>query len=377
MNLESELRKIKCLGLAIAGTNGKSTTSGLIERVLRHNDRRATICGAQARPVASVVEQSGELDFVILQVEAEEIRDVKSYRPAVAVLLNLTPGRMDAFANPEEYARGYAPLFADQQFFDWAIVQSEALTRLREAGISPAAKTITFSATDSAADLVLNRGLLVSSLPNWPGPLLDLDHCLLRGPHNAENLLATLAVGHVLRIPLEDMVDSLKTYSAGSHRCQLVAEIQGVQFVDDSKASNLHDMEKAVQAARGGPNGEPNVWLIAGGTDSELDFHAAGPLLSQRVKGAFLMGKVAQKIRSAWGLFTPCMLANSLLEAVAEAARNATSGDVILFSPACSGLDQFRNYQHRGQMFCEAVKSIGRGLVSSSPYMHGVSHGAC
>jgi UDP-N-acetylmuramoylalanine--D-glutamate ligase len=189
---------------------------------------------------------------------------------------------MDAFANPEEYARGYAPLFADQQFFDWAIVQSEALTRLREAGISPAAKTITFSATDSAADLVLNRGLLVSRLPNWPGPLLDLDRCLLRGPHNAENLLATLAVGHVLRIPLEDMVDSLKTYSAGSHRCQLVAEIQGVQFVDDSKASNLHAMEKAVQAARGGPNGEPNVWLIAGGADSGLDFHAAGPLLSQR-----------------------------------------------------------------------------------------------
>jgi UDP-N-acetylmuramoylalanine--D-glutamate ligase len=89
------------------------------------------------------------------------------------------------------------------------------------------------------------------------------------------------------------------------------------------------------------------------------------------------MGKVGQKIRSAWSLFTPCMLATSLLEAVAEAARNATSGDVILFSPACSGLDQFRNYQHRGQMFCEAVKSIGRGLVSSSPYMHGVSHGAC
>jgi len=142
--------------------------------------------------------------------------------------------------------------------------------------------------------------------------------------------------------------------------------------VDDAKACNLEAMENALQAVRGGINGEPNVWLIAGGVDSGLDFHAAGPLLSKRVKGAFLLGEGSQKIQSAWGLFTPCMLTGSLLEAVTEAARNATSGDVVLLSPACSGLDQFRNYQHRGQMFCDAVKSIGRGLVGASPNMHGV-----
>jgi len=292
-------------------------------------------------------------------------------------LLNLTPDQFDIFATPIEYAQAHAPLFAHQQFFDWAIVQSQALEKLREAGLTPTAKTISFSATDPSADLVLDRGLLVSRLPSWPGPLLDLDHCLLRGPHNAENLLATLAVGHVLRLPLEGMVDSLKTYHAGSHRCELVAEVKGVQFIDDSKACNVDAMENAVRTVRGGPSGEPNVWLIAGGADCGSDFHSAGPLLSKRVKGAFLVGKVNQKIRSAWGLFTPCKLAASLLEAVAEAARNATSGDVVLLSPACSGLDQFRNYQHRGEVFCEAVKSIGRGLASASPYMHGVSPGTC
>jgi UDP-N-acetylmuramoylalanine--D-glutamate ligase len=377
MNLESQLQKIKCLGLAIAGTNGKSTTASLIERVLRHNDRRTLVCDSQDPSLESVVARTNDLDFIILQFGAEQIRSLKSYRPAVAVLLNLAPHPIDSFVTASEYAQAHVPLFANQQFFDWAVVQSQALTKLREAGVALSAKTITFSATDPSADLVLNRGLLVSKLPNWPGPLLDLDYCLLRGPHNAENLLATLAVGHVLRLPLEDMVDSLKTYFAGSHRCQLVAEMQGVQFIDDSKACNLDAMENALRAVRSGPNGEPNIWLIAGGMDSDLDFHAAGPLLSRRVKGAFLLGKVSQKIRSAWGLFTPCMLATSLLEAVAEAARNATSGDVVLLSPACSGLDQFRNYQHRGQVFCEAVKSIGRGLMGVSPYMHGVSPGAC
>lgn len=377
MIVESELQKIRCLGLAITGTNGKSTTAALIERVLRHNDRRTMVCGTQNRPVESVVDRSSELDFLILQLDAEQARRLRSYRPAVAVLLNLTPGPFEKFATAEDYARVHAQLFANQQFFDWAIVQSQALAALRQAGVAPVAKTITFSATDPDADLIVDRGLLVSRLPNWPGPLLDLDHCLLHGPHNAENLLATLAVGHVLRLPLEDMVDSLKTFYAGSHRCELVAEIQGIQFVNDSKASNLDAMQNAVLAARGGPNGEPNVWLIAGGCESDLDFHSAGPLLSRRVKGAFLLGKVSQRIRSAWGLFTPCMLASSLLEAVAEAARNATSGDVVLFSPACSGLDQFRNYQHRGEAFCEAVKSIGRGLASASPYMHGVFSTAC
>ncbi len=218
----------------------------------------------------------------------------------------------------------------------------------------------------------MDRGLLVSRIPGWEGPLLDFDHCLLRGGHNAENLLAAVAVGHVLRIPLEGMADALKTFYPGPHRCELVAEIHGVQFVNDSKSSNLDAMEHAVLAQRPGPDGRPNVWLIAGGTDEPQDFHAAGAVISNRVKGAVLIGKASQKIRSAWSLFTPCATAPSLLEAVAEAARNATSGDVILLSPACSGLDQFRNHQHRGQVFYEAVKSIGRGRKAPDPYMHGL-----
>ena len=146
------------------------------------------------------------------------------------------------------------------------------------------AKTITFSADDQKADLYLDRGQLVSRIPNWSGPLLDMEHCQLRGPHNAENLMAALAVGHVLRLPLEGMVDPLKTYTAGPHRFELVAEINGVQFINDSKATNVDALHKAIRAARPGPGGEANLWLIAGGKDKGLDFHDVGPLLSQRVK---------------------------------------------------------------------------------------------
>jgi UDP-N-acetylmuramoylalanine--D-glutamate ligase len=372
MNLGLELQEIRCLALAVTGTNGKSTTASLIERMLQHNHRRTLICGDQGRPASSIVHQTRDLDFLIVQTNSFELETTGFFRPAVAVLLNLAPDHLDSYGNFDEYVRVCANLFRNQQFFDWAIIQRPALMKLRELDLPVAAKTITFSASDSEADLFLDRGLLVSRLPNWPGPLLDLDHCLLRGPHNAENLMAALAVGHVLRLPLEDMVDTLKTFRAGPHRCQFVAEINGLQFVNDSKAANIDAMEKALLATRPGSNGEPNVWLIAGGRDAGLDFHAAGPSISRRVKGAFLIGEASQNIRSAWGLFTPCMAASSLLEAVAEAARNAASGDVVLLSPACSGLDQFRNYQHRGEVFCEAVKSIGRGHLAPSPYMHGV-----
>jgi UDP-N-acetylmuramoylalanine--D-glutamate ligase len=375
--LELGLQQASCLALAVTGTNGKGTTASLIERMLRQNHRQTLTCGDLVQPVCAVTDQTRDLDFLVLRITPCQLEATDLFRPAVAVPLNLAPDRLDRYGHVDNYVRACARVFRQQQFFDWAIVQSEALARLRELDLAVPAKIITFSARDRDADLFLDRGLLVSRLPNWSGPLLDLDHCLIHGPHNAENLMAALAVGHALRLPLEEMADALKTFQAGSHRCEMVAEINGVQYVNDSKACNLDAMEKALLATRPGPNGEPNVWLIAGGRDGGLDFHSAGPLVARRVKGAFLIGEVSQTIRSAWGLFTPCMLAASLLEAVAEAARTATSGDVVLLSPACSGLDQFRNYQHRGQAFCEAVKSIGRGQMALSPYMHGHPAPAC
>ncbi len=150
-----------------------------------------------------------------------------------------------------------------------------------------------------------------------------------------------------------------------------MAEINGVQFINDSKATNVDALHKALCAMRPGPGGEPNVWLIAGGKDKGLDFHDVGPLLSKRVKRAFLLGEASERMRAAWSLFTPCTVAGSLLEAVAEAAKNATSGDVVLLSPACSSWDQFRNHQHRGEVFCQAVKSIGRGVHGGTPNIDG------
>jgi UDP-N-acetylmuramoylalanine--D-glutamate ligase len=349
-----------CLNISITGTNGKTTTTELVERMLRHRQVKTVAAGNIGLPLCAVAEQSKDLDFLTLEVSSFQLETIEFFRPAVAVLLNITPDHLDRYPNMAAYARAKARLFANQQAFDWAIVQTEALAQLRALGVSIPSKTVTFSVSNRRADIYMDRGLLISRLGDWEGPLLNMDDCLLRGPHNAENLMAALAVGRILRIPLESMVESLKGYQPPPHRCELVTEINGVKYINDSKSTNLDSLHKALLTVPSGRSGEANILLIAGGKDKGFEYHDVGPLLSQRVKAAYLIGETREKLRAAWSLFTPCTLADSLLEAVQSAARDAVSGDVVLLSPACSSFDQFQNYKHRGEIFRQAVNDLQR-----------------
>ncbi|MBK7999547.1 MAG: UDP-N-acetylmuramoyl-L-alanine--D-glutamate ligase [Verrucomicrobia bacterium] len=347
-----------CLNVAITGTNGKTTTTELVERLLTAHHFKTLAAGNIGLPVCSVAEQTKDLDFLTLEVSSFQLETIQFFRPAVGVLLNITPDHLDRYDRMADYALAKGKLFMNQQPFDWAVVQSEALAQLRSLKVNIPSKVITFSASNRRADLHLDRSLIISSLDDWNGPLLDMNQTRLVGPHNAENVMAALAVGRILRIPLETMVEALKTYEPAPHRCELVAEIAGVKFVNDSKATNLDAVHKALLAVPAAQPGEPNVWLIAGGRDKGFEYHDIGPLLSQRVKGAFLIGETREKIRAAWSLFTPCTLKDSLIEAVTEAAASAVSGDVVLLSPACSSFDQFQNYQHRGDVFRQTVADL-------------------
>ena len=356
--LELGYQQSLCLNISITGTNGKTTTTELVERMLKHVHRRTIAAGNIGLPLCAVADQTKELDFLTLEVSSFQLETIQYFRPSIAVLLNITPDHLDRYASMTEYIRAKARIFENQQPFDWAIVQSEALAQMRSHNLEIPSKIITFSASNRRADIFFDRGLLVSRLAEWPGPLMNMEHGLLRGPHNAENLMAALAVGRVLRLPFEEMVEALKTYQPAPHRCELVKEINGVKFINDSKATNLDALHRALLSIPTGTGGQPNVWLIAGGKDKGFEYHDIGPLLSERVKGSFLIGETREKIRAAWSLFTPCSLMDSLLEAVAEAAKEAVPGDYVLLSPACSSFDQFRNYQHRGEVFRQAVARL-------------------
>ncbi len=360
--LELGYQQSRCLTIAITGTNGKTTTTELVARMINHCHRKTIAAGNIGLPVCAVAAQTHELDFLTVEASSYQLETTQYFRPSVAVLLNITPDHLDRYATMADYARAKARVFLNQQPFDWAIIQSEALAQLHALGVKVPSKLITFSATSRMADLFFDRGLLVSRLDDWCGPLLNMEQGQLRGPHNAENLMAALAVGRVLRLPLAQVIEALQSYPAAAHRCELVAEINGVKFVNDSKATNVDAVRKALLTMPTGERGEPNILLIAGGKDKGLDYHDLGPLLAQRVKHAFLLGETREKIRAAWGLFTPCTVVDTLLEATLEAARKAVPGDVVLLSPACSSFDMFQNYQHRGEVFRQAVNVGARTM---------------
>lgn len=365
--LELAFQHASCLNIAITGTNGKTTTTELVERVLLQCGRHTIAAGNIGLPACDVVERSSAMDYLTLEVSSFQLESTEFFRPSIAVVTNLTPDHLDRYRDMEEYLRAKARIFANQQIYDWAVVQLEALRRLESIGVKIPSKVITYSATDDSADLYFDRDLLISRLPDWSGPLLDIEKCRLRGPHNAENLMAALAVSRILRLTLGTVVEALTTYEPAPHRCELVAEIAEVRFVNDSKATNLDATAQALRSLPGRTRADANVWLIAGGKDKGFEYHDIGPLLSQRVKGAFLLGETREKLRAAWSLFVRCELVDDLPEAVIAAARAASPGDVVLLSPACSSFDQFRGYQHRGEVFRETVDQLRMTGLDSRP----------
>ena len=363
--------------VAISGTNGKTTTTELVERMLTHSGRRTVAAGNIGLPWCAVADSTPDLDYVTLEVSSFQLETIRFFRPVVAVLMNITPDHLDRYADMAAYARIKARLFENQRPSDWAIIQSAALARLRALNVKLPDRIVTFSVSDPTADIFWDGEVVASRWPQWQGTWLDLRQVRLRGPHNVENLMAALAIGRALELPMDQAAAALASYSPAPHRCEVVAEASGIQFVNDSKATNVDAVVQALLTVRG-KDGLPNVWLIAGGKDKGFDYREVGPLLRQRVKGAFLLGETRARIQSAWERFVPCTAVDSLLEAVNEAARRAVSGDVVLLSPACSSFDMFQNYQHRGEVFRQAVAGwTHRPAVNGRSDIQSTTHFEC
>lgn len=340
-----------CLHVAVTGASGKSTTAALVAHILRSAGRRVEIADAWVRPASSLVDVSRELDFLIHVVEPAELEHFHSFRPVVGVLLNAPSDHPGTEESWDEYVARLARLFAGQQAFDWAIVQSEALAHLVSVGIELPGKTITFSSTSRQADLHEDRGLLTSRLEGWSGPLWDMARGRMKGPHFAEDLLAALAVGRVLRISLEQTLAAVASFEPGPSRLEMLGEVEGVRFVDDGCARNLDALARALLTLAPTPPDRAFIWLLAGGDSGGRQFYDLGPLLSPRVRQAYVFGEAAGGMRAAWSLFVPCSPMASLLDAARSAAAQAEPGDVVLFSPACPSRDP-----------------SGRPLVASAPF---------
>ena len=339
--LELAFEECSCPAVAITGTNGKTTTTELTTAMLAGCGVRTMASGNIGLPFAKAVRSSHQLDVMVLEVSSFQLETIRAFRPQVAVWLNLSPNHLDRYPGMTEYRDAKLRIFENQKGSDVAVVN--AASELPDL----AARKITFSAVKPDADFTLKGSLIY-----FRGePVLDTASTKLRGIHNAENLMAALAVGHALDVEFDKMAAAATGYSTPAHRCEFVRDLDGVRWINDSKATNLDAMEMALRSQ------DRPVVLIAGGKDKGFEFDPIAPLVRERVRAAVLIGEMKDRIAKSWS-GVDCRKAGTLAEAVEIARDLAAPGDVVLFSPGTSSFDMFRNYGERGKIFKSCTQAL-------------------
>ena len=339
--LELAFQECTCPVVAITGTNGKTTTTELTEKILTGCGVRTMASGNIGLPFARAVRHSHELDVMILEVSSFQLETIRTFRPKVAAWLNLSPNHLDRYPGVDEYRAAKLRIFENQTADD--MIVANALADLPPLP----AKKITFSATHPAADFTL-RGRKIFFQSRH---LLDQSDTLLPGLHNAENIMAAVGMGLGLNLDLDDLVQAIADHTPPVHRCEFVRDLEGVRWINDSKATNLDAMEKAILSQ------DQPIILIAGGKDKGVEFDDNAALVREKVRAAVLIGEMKDRIASSWK-DTDCHTTGSLEEAVNKAQSLAQAGDVVLFSPGTSSYDMFRNYGERGNIFKTLVQNL-------------------
>ncbi len=341
--LELGFEECHCPVIAITGTNGKTTTTLLTTHLLNSVGVRTTASGNIGTPFAQAIRESKALDVMTLECSSFQLETIQHFHPHVAVWLNFSPDHLDRYADIAEYRTAKLRVFERQTAADHQIVNA------REAADLPTtdATRVTFSAHTTDADFTLT-GTTIHFRGN---PVLDQRATPLRGTHNAENLMAALAIGHALDVDLERLAVAATTFTPPAHRCEFVRELDGIRYVNDSKATTLESTAAALTAS------ETPIILIAGGKDKGHEFHPLAESVKKHVRAAVLIGEMKDRIAAAWPE-TNTHAATTLEEAVATARTLAHSGDTVLLSPGTSSFDMFANYGERGNAFKQAVARL-------------------
>ena len=328
--------------IAVTGTNGKTTTTELLAQMLNACGQRTIACGNIGKPLSEVVREKQLFDVLTVEVSSFQLEAIRAFRPSISLWLNFAPDHLDRYRSVAFYRAAKLRIFENQIEQDVAVVNAtEALPKIRP-------RRITFSAYSNRADFRFSDGAIIYE----NRPVLRLSDTKLRGLHNIENLMATFAVGVARGLAFGQMVPALRDYEPRPHRCEFVRELDGVEYVNDSKATNLDAVEKALAAQT-----KPIV-LIAGGKDKGFTFDPLRSLVKEKVKSAVLIGEMAPSIKRSWNGAVNCDLATSLADAVERARGLARPGDVVLFSPGTSSFDMFKSYSDRGDQFRALVQAL-------------------
>ncbi|HSB20620.1 MAG TPA: UDP-N-acetylmuramoyl-L-alanine--D-glutamate ligase [Anaeromyxobacteraceae bacterium] len=351
------MRPVPAVG--ITGTNGKSTTTALAGALLQQ-DRRAFAGGNLGTPLCELLLAGREVDAVVLELSSFQLEGIERFRPAVAACLNLTPDHLDRYRGLDDYAAAKARLFMNQQAADFSVANARDPRTLAMAGASRA-QPFTFGFGPAEARSARDTsggdgpGEVVLSLPAGAEERYAVRSRALRGRHNRENAMAAILCARLLGVPPSRVQVGLDEFPGLPHRLEVVREHGGVEWVNDSKATNVDSTQVGLAAF---PAGAPRVILLMGGRGKGAPYTPLRALFPDRVKALLTIGEDAAAVERDLGDLVPTERAGTLAAAVVRAAAAARPGDAVLLSPACASYDQFRSYEERGEAFRHLVMEL-------------------
>ncbi|MCJ7771648.1 MAG: UDP-N-acetylmuramoyl-L-alanine--D-glutamate ligase [Desulfobacterales bacterium] len=343
--------------VAVTGTNGKTTTTTLLGEMLRQCGFKVFVGGNIGNPLIDYANSKEKADIIVAEISSFQLDTIETFQPKVAVLLNITEDHMDRYEDFKGYARSKCRIFENQKKGDTAVLNGSDPAVQSICGHINSQKLFFYNKKDSESKESANNALITGTdiLFNINSELtfsLDISDIRLPGFHNIENVAAASLAAFAAGGTFEGIQLATSTFKGLRHRLEYVNAANGVQYFNDSKATNADAVEKALNAFN-----DP-VILIMGGRNKDVDFHILENSVRKHVKKLIVIGEASEEIESILGHVANTESATSMDEAVFKAHQSATAGDVVLLSPACSSFDMYNNYAERGDNFCEAVNRL-------------------
>ncbi|MBI1807197.1 MAG: UDP-N-acetylmuramoyl-L-alanine--D-glutamate ligase [Ignavibacteria bacterium] len=342
--------------IAITGTNGKTTTTTLVGRMLHDSKRKHVVAGNVGTAFSSVVHELDASSVAVLEVSSFQLEHIEMFHPRVSVLLNMTPDHLDRYGNNfAKYIAAKCRIFENQTKDDFLIYNYDDIEVREHVGRLARlhVHTLPFGIErqfDEGA--YVENGKLVTMVGNDRTEMVETEQISIRGIHNLYNSMAATLAAQMMHVKTPSLRATLKNFKGVEHRLEFVREVNGVKYVNDSKATNVDSVWYALQAYK-----EPLV-LLLGGRDKGNDYSRLNVLVEKHVKAIVAIGESAEKVYQAFSSKKNVVRAISMEEAVKHATRLAVAGDIVMLSPACASFDWFQNYEHRGRVFKQIVNSL-------------------
>ena len=350
--IELASRFLKGRIIAITGSNGKTTTTSLIGELLHEAGFQVQVGGNIGKALISMVETSRDDGWTVAELSSFQLETIKTFHPTIAVVLNVTPNHMDRYETFTDYAGAKHRIFMNQTSEDVAVLNADDPTVSSWAN-GLRAKVMSFSVKKELDRGVFLRGReLVFRKSEGEQVLLNVDEMKLRGLHNVENTAAAFAASLAAGASIDSMKSTAKRFDPVEHRLEFVAEIEGVKFYNDSKATSVDATLKALEAFA---EEAGKVVLILGGRGKKAPYAPLESLVRAKVRKLVLIGEDAETIAAELGELAPFERAPDMKDAVSRSFRSAEQGDVVLLAPACASFDMFESFEHRGKVFKDEV----------------------